>query len=82
MLRYLLQRLASEKVIEYLSQTYVIRRAAQMTVSAYYRMTGDANVRKLMESGRFRGILDSFKTNLKKELEDVQREIKHKNNKK
>lgn len=82
MLRYLLQRLASEKVIEYLSQTYVIRRAAQMTVSAYYRMTGDANVRKLMESGRFRGVLDSFKTNLKKELEDVQREIKNKSNKK
>lgn len=82
MLRYLLQRLASEKVIEYLSQTYVIRRAAQMTVSAYYRMTGDANVRKLMESGKIRGILDSFKTNLKKELEDVQREIKNKNNKK
>lgn len=73
MLRYLLQRLASEKVIEYLSQTYVIRRAAQMSVSAYYRMTGDANVR---------GILNSFKTNLKKELEDVQREIKNKSNKK
>lgn len=81
MLRYLLQRLASERVIEYLSQTYVIRRAAQMTVSAYYRLSGDANVRKLMESGRFRGILDSFKTNLKKELEDVQREIKSKNKK-
>lgn len=81
MLRYLLQRLASEKVIEYLSQTYVIRRAAQMTVTAYYRLSGDANVRKLMESGRFRGILNSFKQNLKKELEDVQREIKSKNKK-
>lgn len=81
MLRYLLQRLANEKVIEYLSQTYVVRRAAQMTVSAYYRLSGDANVRKLMESDRFRAILDSFKTNLRKELDDVQREIKSKNKK-
>lgn len=81
MLRYLLQRLAGEKVIDYLSQTYVIRRAAQITVSAYYRLSGDANVRKLLESGRFRAILDSFKTNLKKELDDVQREIKSRNKK-
>lgn len=81
MFRYLLQRLAGEKMIEYLSQTYVIRRAAQMTVSAYYRLSGDANVKKLLETGRFRTILNSFKTNLKKELEDVQREIKSKNKK-
>ena len=78
MLRYLLQRLASEKVIEYLSQTYVIKRAAQMTVSAYYRLSGDTNVQKLFESRRFRAVLNSFKTNLKKELEDVQREMKNK----
>lgn len=82
MFRYLFQRLAGEKMIEYLSQTYVIRRAAQMTVSAYYRLSGDPNAKKLMESGRFRAILNSFKTNLKKELEDVQRQIKNKNDKK
>lgn len=76
MLRFLLKRLTSEKVIEYLSQTYVIRRAAQMTVSAYYRFSGDAKVRQLLQSGRFQAILNSFKDNLKKELEDVQREIK------
>lgn len=81
MFRFLLSRLANEKVIEYLSQTYVIRRAAQMTVSAYYRLTGDANVKNLMDNGRFRAIFNSFKTNLKKELEDVQREIKSKNKK-
>lgn len=82
MFRYLLQRLAGEKLTEYLSQTYVIRRAAQMTVSAYYRLTGNANAKNLLESGRFRAILNSFKTNLKKELEDVQRELKNKNQKK
>lgn len=76
MLRFLLQRLASEKVIEYLSQTYVIRRAAQMTVSAYYRLSGDPNVRNLIQSGRIRAILNSFKNNLKKEIEDVKHELK------
>lgn len=76
MFRFLLKRLASEKVIEYLSQTYVIKRAAQMTVSAFYRFSGDAKFRHLMQSNRIQGILNSFKDNLKKELEDVQREIK------
>lgn len=76
MLRFLLKRLASEKVIEYLSQTYVIKRAAQMTVSAYYRFSSDAKFRSLMQSNRIQTILNSFKNNLKKELEDVQREIK------
>lgn len=72
MLRYLLNRLASEKVIEYLSQTYLIKRAAQMTVSTFYRISGD----KRLSNRKIQNILDSFKGHLKEELEDMKREIK------
>lgn len=81
MLRFLLKRLASEKVIEYLSQTYVIRRAAQMTVQALYRYSNDRKIQDILSAGRFRSILNSFKQNLKKELENVDREIKKKGQK-
>lgn len=76
MLRHLLQRLTGEKFVEYLSQTYVVKRAAQMTVAAYYRLSQDANFRHLLQSNRVQSMLNSFKSNLKKELDDVQREIK------
>lgn len=72
MLRYLLNRLASEKVIEYLSQTYVIKRAAQMTVSAFYRISGD----KRLSNQKFQKFLDLFKDHLKKELKDIPHQIK------
>lgn len=68
MLRHLLNRLAGEKVVEYLSQTYVIKRAAQMTASTYYRNQQYLN--------RLPSILKSFHSHLKKEIEDVQRKIK------
>lgn len=74
MLRYLLNRLTGEKLIEYLSQTYVIKRAAQMTVSAFYRISGDTQ----FSNQRFQNIFNSFKGHLKKELEDVNRQIKKK----
>lgn len=70
-----LNRLAGDKVIEYLSQTYVIKRAAQMTVAAYYRISGEKRFSNLFQSAK---ILNSFKTHLKKEIEDVQREIRKK----
>lgn len=76
MLRHLLNRLAGEKAVEYLSQTYVIKRAAQMTVSAYYRLSGEKN--QFLQSSQLKRIIESFKSHLKKELEDVQREIKSK----
>lgn len=65
-----LNRLAGERFIEYLSQTYVIKRAAQMTVAAYYRISGEKRFSNIFQSARF---LNSFKTHLKKEIEDAQR---------
>lgn len=76
MIRFLLSRLASEKVIDYLANTYVVRRAAQMTVSAYYRISGDKRLHNAIKSERAQRIITSFKENMKKELEDAQRQIK------
>lgn len=76
MLRYLFNRLASEKFVEYLSQTYLIKRAAQITASAYYRSSGDKMFTQ--QSRRFQRILESFKGNLKKELEDLKRDTRTK----
>lgn len=73
MFRYLFNRLTSEKLIEYLSQTYVIKRAAQMTVSAYYKISGDRRLDNLLQSER---LLKSFKGHLKKEIEDMHRKIR------
>ncbi|XP_055310429.1 uncharacterized protein LOC129573645 [Sitodiplosis mosellana] len=75
MFRYLFNRLASEKLIEYLSETYVIKRAAQMTVAAYYKISGEKRFSNLFQPGKF---LNSFKGHLKKEIEDVQREVRKK----
>lgn len=72
MLRHILKRLTSEKLIEYLSQTYLIKRAAQMTVEAFYRFSGD----NLNQNHRVRRILNLFKDNLKREIQDVQKKIK------
>lgn len=76
MWRFLFKRLANEKFIEYLSDTKFIRWTAQMTVATYYRFVGDKHITELLKSDRVRRILNSFKDNMKKELEDVKRELK------
>lgn len=73
MLRFLLKRLASEKLIEYLSQTYVIRRAAQMTVQTLYRYSDGKNLQDFLSRGRLQSLLNSFKANFKKEIEDIKK---------
>lgn len=76
MWRFLFKRFANEKFIEYLSETKLIRRAAQMTVATLYRFVGDKHIADLLKSDRVGRILNSFKDNVKKELEDVKREMK------
>lgn len=68
MLRLLLKRLTNEKLVEYLSQTYLVKRAAQITVAAFYRFSTDQNIGKILSSNRF---LNSFKSNVKKEIEHM-----------
>lgn len=81
MFRFLLKRLANEKVVEYLSQTYVIKRAAQMTVSAMYRFSGDKNFENIFKFSRFLTFRNSFKDHLRKELKDLNRKIGKKDGK-
>lgn len=76
MLRHLLKRLTHEKVIEYLSETYIIRRAAQMTVSTFYRFSGNKNVYQSLQPEKIQSVLKSFRRYFKQEIEDVQK--KHK----
>lgn len=73
MLRFLLKRLINEKNIEYLSQTYVIKRAAQITVAALYRFSGDKKFGNPFQFSRFISFRNALKENLKKELKDLQK---------
>lgn len=72
MLRFL-KHLTNEKVIEYLSQTYLIKRAAQITVATLYRFTGDKNFGNPFQFSRFVSFRNALKENLKKELKDLQK---------
>lgn len=70
----------SPQFIDYLANTYPIRRAAQMTVSAYYRMSEKNHAaQQLLGSAPFRAYFKAIKDNVKKQIEDVKREAgKHK----
>lgn len=68
----------NEQFVQRLSESFVIRRAAQLCVAAFYRSKIIAEKRGLneMTPDRFRNLMAAFQTNLKKELEGVKEEIK------
>lgn len=82
MLRYLLHRLANnEKLLETLSNSYVIRRAAQLTVAAFYKgksIAQENNLQQLqnMTPEKFRSFIKSFQDNLKQEIESAKKQLK------
>lgn len=79
MLRYLLHRLANnEKLLESLSNSYVIRRAAQLTVTAFYKGKSIVHENNLqnMTPERFRAFIKSFQENLKQEIESAKKQLK------
>lgn len=79
MLRFLLHRLANnEKLLESLSNSYVIRRAAQLTVNAFYKGKSIAHEHNLhnMTPERFRSFIKSFQDNLKQEIESAKKQLK------
>lgn len=82
--RFLYRILNDEKVINRLSESYVIRRAAQMTVATFYRSKAfmkDNNM-QAMTPERFREFIRSFQGHLKKELEESKRQLERNNKKK
>lgn len=82
MFRHILRLLANnEKLVHALSESYVIRRAAQLTVAAFYRGKSfviEKDLHKTLTPERFRSLMNSFRENLKKEIDAAKKELEHK----
>lgn len=75
LLRYLAN---NEQLVQRMSESFVMRRAAQLCIAAFYRSKSIAEQRGLNEltPDRFRKFVAAFQTNLKKEIEGVKEEMK------
>lgn len=84
MLRFLMRYLANnEQLVQKLAESYPMRRAAQFLVSAFYRskmIAEDHNVHRLAEFSpdKFKAFFNTFKQNLRQEIEQAKQEIKNK----
>lgn len=87
MLRVLLRYFANnEKLVEKLADSYLMRRAAQMMVSVFYRaksIAQEASEERIkdMSPEKFRGFIDKFQKNVKEEFEKAKNEIDPKSKK-
>lgn len=71
-----MKHLIKPEVIDYLANTYPIRRAAQITVGALFRLSEkNSNVKKLMETGTFPPLFKSIGDNIRKQATNIKREI-------
>lgn len=71
----------NDQLVERLSQSYPIRRAAQICVAAFYRTKSSPFVAEHLENftpQRFKQLIQSFQNNLKKEIEAAKEELKRK----
>lgn len=76
MFRHILRILSNnEKLVHALSESYVIRRAAQMTVSAFYRGKEYAKELDVRTPEQFRSVMARFQENFKKEIEAAKKEL-------
>ncbi|XP_055704175.1 protein NCBP2AS2 homolog [Phlebotomus papatasi] len=76
-LRLLMRYLANnEQLIQRLSESYPIRRAAQLTLYAFYRskMLAEQNH---WTPERFRAFFRNFNSNFREELESAKKEMKN-----
>lgn len=76
----------NEKLIETLSDSYLMRRAAQICVSIFYRaksIAQEAKDEKLKDLGpdELRSFLDKFQQNVKEEIEKAKGDLKSKTKK-
>lgn len=87
MLRALLRYLANnEKLIERLSDSYLMRRAAQMVASLFFRaksIAQEAKEEKLkdLSPDKLRSFLDKFQKNVKEEIEKAKSDLESKSRK-
>lgn len=80
-LRLLMRYLANnEQLVQKLSESYPIRRAAQLLVAAFHQSKSFASEKGLTEftPEKFRSLINSFKENVKKEIETAKEELKKK----
>lgn len=70
----------NEQLVHRLSESYPVRRAAQLMVAAFYRTRSIAEEKRLHEltPERFRNMVNSFKQNLNREIENAKQELKKK----
>lgn len=75
LLRYLAN---NEQLVQRMSESFVMRRAAQLCIAAFYRGKAVAEQQGLsrLTPERFRQLMAAFQTNLKKEIEGVKEELK------
>lgn len=80
-LRYLLSRLANnEQLVQRLSESYPVRRAAQITLLVFYRAKSVAerhDLHKNFNPERFRSFFKNFQQNVKQEIEAAQKNASH-----
>ncbi|XP_059620113.1 protein NCBP2AS2 homolog [Phlebotomus argentipes] len=77
-LRLLMRYLANnEQLIQRLSESYAIRRAAQLTLYAFQRSKMIAEEHRWTPE-RFRAFIRNFNSNFREELESAKRELKRK----
>lgn len=78
-LRFLFRYFANnEQLIQRMSESYPMRRAAQLLIAAFYKSKTVAERQGLNEltPDRFRNFLKQFQTNLKQEIEGAKNELK------
>lgn len=71
----------SERLIEQLSDSYLMRRAAQMVVSVFYRTKAIAQEQKLdeiVDKQKFRSFLEKFQKNIEEEMQKAKQELEGK----
>lgn len=74
----------SDRLIEQLSDSYLMRRAAQMVVSVFYRTKAIAQEQKLdeiVDKQKFRNFLEKFQKNIEEEMQKAKQELEAKNKK-
>ena len=87
MIRKLIQLLLSrnsERLVEQLSDSYLMRRAAQTVVSIFYRTKAIAQEQKLddiVNKQRIRTFLEKFQKNISEEMTKAKQELESKNKK-
>lgn len=71
----------SEKLVEQLADSYLMRRAAQMVASVFFRTKAIAQEQKLDElvnKEKLKGFIEKFQKNVEEEIEKARKNLEQK----